>query len=349
MAAVCSAVRLTATALLLLPSVAGALLVPAPPTARCCIVNLAKPKKPAVSSKGFGAKPTVSSKAGPTPAEQLRRSQAVYAAIEKGRLQRAEIEAAELLDEEDDHASAASTEQGTSYTKYAVTLRTDAAAEFSDWVPVALLALETGHATDPTALVPSAVGATCVPILEAACQSFPALRKVDRSLLQYSFEPLDEFDTHVNQGLHGRAERRRKAEETLGLERGGSEDPAALKRAHRRILQLSHPDKFVDDPSGAEAAREQMLAAQDAYAELGGGQGVASSWYEALGGKARVSFSGALSKAALGKLGHQRAEQKLPLEQGGWRAGAYPFDVDLAREFAARNGQRTTRGQKGPS
>ena len=39
---------------------------------------------------------------------------------------------------------------------------------------------------------------------------------------------------------------------------------------------------------------------QEAYATLGGGQGAGTgSFYEAIGGKARVSFSGALGKEAL--------------------------------------------------
>jgi hypothetical protein len=56
-----------------------------------------------------------------------------------------------------------------------------------------------------------------------------------------------------------------------------------------------NPDRFVGDDAGAAAALEKMMHVTNAYEALGGGRGkasdgVAASWYERLGGKARVSF-----------------------------------------------------------
>lgn len=326
--------------LILSPTVHALCVSPAAQAARPLMLAK-KAKKPKPKAGGFGAAPAAAA-AGPTAAELLKRSQAAYAAIEGGRRRREELSRDDLLEPEDEGSSSAGEDEDLgSHTKYAITLRTSGAhAEFSDWVPIALLALETGCSSDPASLVPSAIGASCRELHEAAAQSFPTLRKIARSEVQWSFEPLDEFDTHVHQGLQGRAARRRAAEDALGLERGESEDPKKVKAAHRRILVATHPDSFVGDEAGAEAARDRMLEAQDAYAELGGGQGAVASWYEAIGGKARVSFSGALSKEQLGGLGKTRPEQEAPLETGGWRTGVFPCEVELAREFAVRNGQR---------
>ncbi|KAL3913997.1 MAG: hypothetical protein SGPRY_007781, partial [Prymnesium sp.] len=61
----------------------------------------------------------------------------------------------------------------------------------------------------------------------------------------------------------------------------------------------------------------RMLEVQEAYAEMGGGQGSSSSsWYSAVGGKARVDFSGPLSKQDLGPLGKERTGATMAFELG---------------------------------
>mmetsp|Transcript_29580 Transcript_29580/g.61942 ORF Transcript_29580/g.61942 Transcript_29580/m.61942 type:complete len:86 (+) Transcript_29580:95-352(+) len=81
-----------------------------------------------------------------------------------------------------------------------------------------------------------------------------------------------------------------------------------------------------------------MLEVQQAYGEMGGGQGAASgSWYASVGGKARVDFSGPLRKESLGPLGKERTAAVMSLELGGWRAAVYPFETSLSKEFITRN------------
>ena len=143
------------------------------------------------------------------------------------------------------------------------------------------------------------------------------------------------------EGLQGRAERRSDAAAMLGLE----PDPSAadVKKAHRRLMMELHPDRFVGDEDGAKAAEQRMLEVQEAYAELGGGQGDASgSFYASIGGKARVSFE-QCPKESLAPLGKPRAAQTLPYEEGGWRAGIAPMATSITREFVARNLHRATR------
>jgi len=297
------------------------------------------------SGGGFGGgltKTAVSS--GPTPDQLLKRSTDLYSELESLRAKtnaaEAEAEYGEGADDDEVTDEAAVEQEGadkTSITRWALTLRTAASdGSFSDWVPVALANLACSTAADPAELMSSAVGASVKEIFESGCQTIPSLRKVARETVQYGFEPVDSFETHVYSGLENRGERRLGAAATLGIESGAS--AAEVKKAHRRLMVELHPDTFIGDEEGAEAAKERMLEVQEAYAELGGGTGGSSgSFYESIGGKARVDFSGALSKDALVPLGKQRPEQEAALEEGGWRVGVMPMMREITQEFVTRN------------
>ena len=104
-------------------------------------------------------------------------------------------------------------------------------------------------------------------------------------------------------------------------------------------MQQLHPDMFIGDEEGAEKANERMLEVQEAYTELGGGQGAANSgsFYERIGGKARVDFSGKLEKESLAPLGKPRPEQVMDFDEGGWRVGVVPMATSVTQEFVTRN------------
>ena len=122
----------------------------------------------------------------------------------------------------------------------------------------------------------------------------------------------------------------------LGVESDAS--AGDVKKAHRKLMMDLHPDRFVGDEEGAAAASEKMLEVQEAYGEMGGGQGSSSgSWYASVGGKARVDFSGPLEKEALGPLGKERTGQTMSPELGGWRSAVFPFEPTLSQEFITRN------------
>jgi hypothetical protein len=196
-------------------------------------VKSKKPKAKASSGGGFGSA-AATTKAGPTPAQLLTKSVQQFDSIEKMRNEQNNDEAEEQYGEGSDGAST-DAEPSTSVTKWCIVLRSSASTEFSDWVPVALMALACGpDLSDPTELVPSALGACVREVVEGAGQAQPALRKVGRESLEYAFEPLDSFETHVYEGLQGRAERRGEASKTLGLEGGAS--AGEVKRAHRKLM-----------------------------------------------------------------------------------------------------------------
>jgi hypothetical protein len=300
-----------------------------------------KAKKAASGSMGgFGAningvKLKTAATSGPSPAELLTRSIKVYEALERDNNLARDAQAANTYDDGEARLDVAPSFQ---LTKYCITLRAASSAEFRDWVPVALLALasSTRDPRNPSELVPSALGASVKEVVESACQNCNTLRKTERSSLEYSFEPLDSFESHVYDGLQGRSKRRAEAAAVLGVSMDAS--AADIKRAHRKFMLELHPDRSIGDEDCSIENEERMLLIQDAYAELGGGKGGASgSFYGSIGGKSRVDFSGPIVKGALAPLGRPRQEQQQPYEEGGWRAGVVPINEEITKEFVARN------------
>ena len=55
-----------------------------------------------------------------------------------------------------------------------------------------------------------------------------------RETLEYAHEPMDSFESHVYEGLQGRAERRADAAATLGVDEKAS--ASEIKRAHRQLM-----------------------------------------------------------------------------------------------------------------
>jgi len=303
---------------------------------RSCVVAAAAKKKKTGKKKapaaagGFGAPTKV---AVPTPAERLKRSMELYEQLLKER---------PTVVADDDNAEEVEAEDVLA--RYALTVRSTeptAPAEFSDWVPVALANIVCGTEANPTELMPSVVGVLCREVYEAAAQGFPVLRKAPPQSIEYAFEPFNSFETQVYDGLLGRPEKRAAAAKVLGIEPSAS--PAELKKAHRGFMMKLHPDRFAGDEEGAAAAQVQMLEVQNAYETLGGGMGGAhGSWYAAIGGKGRVDFSGPLTKEQLGPLGKPRLAQEMDLNCGGWRAGIYPLEPEVTKEFVTRNIIRAT-------
>lgn len=258
----------------------------------------------------------------------------VYESLLEGR-------GAEAEEDEDGNVSASGTTEETEdvLVKYVLTLRSlesSSPAEFSDWVPVTLCNLVCSTDANPTDLMPDVVGALCREVYEAGAQAYPVLRKASPQSIEYAFESMNGFENHIFDGLLGRPERRAEAAKVLGVEVGAS--PAEVKKAHRGFMKSLHPDMFIGDEEGAEKANEQMLEVQNAYGTLGGGMGTASgSWYASVGGKERVDFSGPLTKEQLGALGKPRLAQEMKMTLGGWRAGVFPMEPSVTKEFVTRN------------
>ncbi|KAJ1627486.1 hypothetical protein T492DRAFT_1024670 [Pavlovales sp. CCMP2436] len=273
-------------------------------------------KEKGAAKGGFGKKVDLAS--GPTAKELLAQASKMYLAL--------------------DSVQTTGDEQ-TPVTQWSITVRAvGEAAELSDWVPIALLALYMPAVSLPGEAVPGALAHARREILEAGGQVVPKLRTCPRDKIEYAFEPLTDFHNIVSTGLKARGNTRADAYKALSIEPGAT--PAEVKSAHRKLVMTLHPDRFVGDDAGAAAALEKMMAVTDAYEALGGGRGKASdggaaSWYEGLGGKARVSF------VSMGALPKERAQTWLDaVDQHGYKLGVWPLDSELAMDFVARNVMR---------
>ena len=60
------------------------------------------------------------------------------------------------------------------------------------------------------------------------------------------------------------------------------------------------------------------------------------AWLDA-GGKERVDFSGPLTREQLGAIGKPRLAQEMSAALGGWRAGVFPMQPEITKEFVTRN------------
>ena len=146
----------------------------------------------AQSSRGFG-RPSVA--AGPTAKEHLRKSIRLY----------------EQFDVDHGRSNLSSV-----LTKYAITMRSPGRIAWADWVPLAILAVQSGPSSQPASLVASALGASAICLFEAGCQAYPTLRKLPRESFEYAYEPLDAFQKLVYESIPHRYERRAKAAQVLG-------------------------------------------------------------------------------------------------------------------------------------
>jgi hypothetical protein len=285
---------------------------------------------------GFGRKSASTVAAAPSAAELLKRSMELYDEIQRD--QRLVSSADDDGDSGDKGSSGKTSE--FSVSEYVVTVRlvdcvSEAAEAFGDWVPICLINLKSSGSADMRQIVPQAIGASVKEILEAGCSSTSLLRKAPRTNVQYAYEPVDSYNTHVFEGLFSRRDRKAKALAELEVEEGAS--PADVKKAHRKLMMTLHPDRFVGDAAGAAEANERMIRVQRAYEELGGGKGTATTGYAAIGGKGRVDFSGPVSRDLLGPLGKTRPGQQMPIELQGWRCGVYPLEPRVCQEFTLRN------------
>jgi len=303
-----------------------------------------KPAKKAAPAKagGFGKKAEGAAVAAPTAAELLKKSMDMYDEIKRDQRMVRSSSDSSSDDDADVSADSSSTSEESTFTvtEYVVTVKvvddvSEAADAFGDWVPVCILNLKSSNTADTRQLVPQAIGASVKEIIEAGCQSASLLRKAPRTSLQYAFEPMDSYNTHVFEGLFSRGDRKAKALQELGVVSGAS--PADIKKEYRKFMMTLHPDRHIGDAAGAAAASEQMLRVQNAYEELGGGKGGASQGYAKIGGKNRVDFSGSVNREALGPLGKKRPEQEVAVELEGWRCGVFPLEPDVCREFTLRN------------
>lgn len=225
----------------------------------------------------------------------------------------------------------------------------------ADWIPVVQLCLVRHHAHDDEEHVLESQLRTAVfryrrEIHYAACLAAPsAFQSLPRHDVEYAAEPLDSFHRHVYEevieGKRGEGDdangagpwmTKATARKILHLEPGCA-DAARIKTAFKQQVSQHHPDRVPEKDK--EAASERFAQIRMAYNTLNSGvrQTAANgpggpsqqSWYESLGGRDRIDFTGPLELPF--------AEKSRALSNQACKSAVVGLDPDLTMAFVARN------------
>lgn len=304
-------------------------------------------KKKSKAGGGMGGSPKSSSSTPYDASASLLRNERIYDEICK--------EAYKELDSEYDDYDSITTE-------YTVTARSAAAASIADWIPVAQIVVvrpldagSGGSDGDSQHLesIRAAVSEFCREAYHAAVIAAPVFNTVPRNEVQYGVEPLDSFHRYVyddviegksstgSSGAKGDAIMTKPEARTLLELDEDSTDAGEIKRAYRKRTFALHPDRFVGvDRTEAEQNQtsEEFAKVKIAYEVLSSGvrgtteNGVSSgkSWYESLGGRARMDFAGPIDLLPISKA-------KKTIEGLGCRTAIVGLSPDVSMAFVARN------------
>jgi len=232
-------------------------------------------------------------------------------------------------------------------TEYVVAAR--APGHVSDWVPIAQICLArpstlvSDGVADP--LVQAAVSCYCRELAFAASLGARVFQSVPRNLMQYAVETSDSFQKHVlaveeqppssKNGIEPRMSKQ-EARTVLQLEEGSSDEKSEIKQQYRKLSFALHPDRFVGterSEADIQVSKEQYARIQQAYETLSSGvrNGVESSWYQSLGGRARTDFVGPIELVSMSK-----AQEMMPAVVESALAGLEP---DFVQSFVTRSQQ----------
>ena len=186
----------------------------------------------------------------------------------------------------------------------------------ADWVPVVQMCIARPLAdaessegvADPS--VQAVVSHYCREIFHAATLGAPVFRSLPRNKIQYSVESLDSFHKYVYEpiveinGVKAEDEIMTKVEARNVLKVDADEnDMTAIKKAYRTLSFELHPDRFAgSNKEEIQSASNEYARVKLAYDTLSSGvrsSGDRSSWYESLGGRARMEFLGPISLLSL--------------------------------------------------
>jgi len=169
-------------------------------------------------------------------------------------------------------------------------------------------------------------------------------------MVEYSTEQLDSWHKHVYQDVvqgrkkgesgksSGESMTKAQAREFLQVEEGCN-DAAIIKRAYRKKSFEFHPDRFI----GNDRTEEEIKTGSDQFHRVNlsletlasgvrgelNADGSIRSWYESLGGKDRLEFSGSIDLMSVDEAGK--------FCNKAFRSAVTGLSPDLTMSFVTRN------------
>jgi hypothetical protein len=227
-------------------------------------------------------------------------------------------------------------------TEYVIAVRSPSPTKTatSDWVPVAQLCLqrpstmECSGSDDP--LVRASISSLCRELSHVAGKGAPVFQTLPRNDIQYSVEPLDQWNKFVYDGIIGGRENPNetmtKAESRMML--GLATDcnvKSEIKQAYRSLSFQLHSDRFEGTEEECKDAAIRFSRVKLAYETLGSGvRSEGTSWYESIGGRDRNAFVGPVNLLPI-------EAAKKNLESQKVRSAVQGLNPDLCQSFVARN------------
>lgn len=194
-----------------------------------------------------------------------------------------------------------------------------------DWVPLANLGVATRLPSDQA--IPRAVFRLKKEILEAARGSLTGAKQLTAANLEFSYEPLPDFEKRVLDSVEKTSSERDQDVQAARTLLECDETVDDLKVAYRKACRKAHPDSSTQAEDDAAATIGELKAAYDLLSSR-----KQLSTYEAIGGLKQTAFKGPFLPDSASTKG----------EEDDIMAAVVRLDNDLVSPFLYRNVKRAS-------
>mmetsp|Transcript_14062 Transcript_14062/g.21222 ORF Transcript_14062/g.21222 Transcript_14062/m.21222 type:complete len:304 (+) Transcript_14062:50-961(+) len=218
------------------------------------------------------------------------------------------------------------------WREFIIAARSDEVTQLSDWVPYCCAGVATN--LDANEAMPFFIRDCRRELLESLREILggSARKQILSASLQWSYEPLDDWNTRVFETLQTSSSHRineiQNAAKLLGVDHQA--ELSEIKAAFRSHAKRAHPDSSVHSYDETIPSLSELKSAHDLLAD----QSASSDYsYDSLGGSGKNKFSSFSGPLAL----HNNASSP-PLD---FEAAISRLDPDLIKPFLFRNNRRS--------